>query len=400
MTGNTLTRSRRRFGWGAMVAGGLAMAWWAAPGLPVWRAPRASADTRAAGRSLFEHEWEPADALAHGDGLGPVFNARSCAACHFQGGIGGGGGNDHNVMAFEAMPTKDRPEVEGGLIHKFAVANTFLEDHEGLRRFYPIVPGGLKVVGNCQILTRDLDPIRTESVNSTALFGAGWVDRISARSITHQSLRKSLESITAELGSKFDGIPTGRYRVLPDGRVGKFGWKGQFASLEEFVAAACANEVGLGNPMRPQAKPRVEVSYPDVAADLDRTQFGSLVAFVATLDRPVERLPEGTIERDQAARGSALFRQIGCAHCHTPDMGAWSAFTAISCCTASTTGPKDEVLMGPRSWTCRCPRSILGPMNGRRRRCGAWRTPPRTSTMVTRRRWKRRSSDTTAARPR
>ena len=40
---------------------------------------------------MFEREWQPNDPLAHGDGLGPVFNAKSCAACHFQGGVGGGG---------------------------------------------------------------------------------------------------------------------------------------------------------------------------------------------------------------------------------------------------------------------------------------------------------------------
>ena len=45
-----------------------------------------------AGRALFEHEWVPHDPLApEGDGLGPVFNAASCVACHHQSGPGGGG---------------------------------------------------------------------------------------------------------------------------------------------------------------------------------------------------------------------------------------------------------------------------------------------------------------------
>ena len=39
------------------------------PGLPVLWGPWASAETRAAGRELFEHEWQPNDPLAHGDGL-------------------------------------------------------------------------------------------------------------------------------------------------------------------------------------------------------------------------------------------------------------------------------------------------------------------------------------------
>jgi mono/diheme cytochrome c family protein len=321
MRENILTKSRRRFSYGLSAALLLTAAWWATPGLPVLRAPRASAETREAGRAIFEHEWEPHDAMAHGDGLGPVFNARSCVSCHFQGGVGGGGGNDHNVMAFEAHPTEDRLEVAGGLIHKFAVANHLLEDRKSLQKFFPIIPGGLRVVEGCQVLTRDFDPIRTQSINSTALFGAGWIDRISSKNITHQSLKKSLVRIGKELQADFTGIPAGRYRVLPDGRVGKFGWKAQFATLEEFVAAACANEIGLGNPQMEQARPRVEVEYPPVAPDLDKPQFRALVAFVDTLPQPVRAIPDDDAGRRQAERGEQLFAEIGCAHCHTPEIG-------------------------------------------------------------------------------
>ena len=49
------------------------------------------AATSQAGRDLFMHEWTAGDALASGgDGLGPVFNAASCVACHRQSGRGAG----------------------------------------------------------------------------------------------------------------------------------------------------------------------------------------------------------------------------------------------------------------------------------------------------------------------
>src|SRR5947209_1317649 len=54
-----------------------------------------------AGAKLFKHDWKPADPLAAGgDGLGPVYNATSCVACHNQAGPGGGGGLEHNVTTF------------------------------------------------------------------------------------------------------------------------------------------------------------------------------------------------------------------------------------------------------------------------------------------------------------
>jgi CxxC motif-containing protein (DUF1111 family) len=295
--------------------------WTFSPGLPVFNGPRASKEVRDAGMELFRHRWEPHDPLAKGDGLGPVFNARSCVECHSQGGVGGGGDNSHNVTAFEAFPTQDRPELKGGLIHKFAVANHYLENKASIHQFFPIIPNGLRVEGNCQVFTRDFDPIATQSVNSTALFGAGWIDRISEKAILHESRKASLARVGRELNGNLDGMIPGRPRILPDGRVGKFGWKAQFASLEDFVAAACANEVGLGNPRMEQAKPMVRWRYPAVERDLGPDQFRALVAFVDTLPRPIESSPVDSERAGLAGRGKAIFREVGCAGCHIPDMG-------------------------------------------------------------------------------
>src|SRR5215510_8310129 len=50
------------------------------------------------GKELFTREWTAGDRRSHaGDGLGPVYNAQSCAACHRLGGIGGAGTNEANV---------------------------------------------------------------------------------------------------------------------------------------------------------------------------------------------------------------------------------------------------------------------------------------------------------------
>jgi mono/diheme cytochrome c family protein len=320
MVGNVLSETRRRVGYGMTVAIGFGLFWLVTPGLPVWWAPRASAQAKAQGLALFEHEWQVHDPIAKGDGLGPVFNGRSCVACHFQGGVGGGGANQHNVVSFELLPTKDRPVLKGGLIHAFAVENKFTEKMGTLRSMFPVIPGSVVIEGNCQVLVHDFDPLRTTSVNSTALFGAGWVDRLSGKTIHQLGLRKSVVHVTKELNGEFGGIMPGRPRVLPDGRIGKFGWKAQFASLEDFVAAACANEIGLGNPVMEQAKP-IGHNYPTVAADLDRKQFRHLVAFVDTLPRPIEVTPEDSSAAAIVAEGKSLFSQVGCASCHIPDIG-------------------------------------------------------------------------------
>jgi CxxC motif-containing protein (DUF1111 family) len=322
MRENVLARSRRRVGIGLSVLSVSWVVWMLTPGVPVLWAPRVDASVREAGLALFEHEWAPGDPLAAGDGLGPVYNERSCVACHFQGGVGGGGAAKQNVASFEALPAPGHSDVQGGVVHSFAVSMDCRETPAGLHDFFPVVKGGLKIVGGCTVQTRDFDPVQLQPVNPTALFGAGWIDRISGKSIVHQSRQRSWQVIGKEVvGAEVSGATPGRPRVLPDGRIGKFGWKAQFATLEEFVAAACANELGLGNPMMDQAKPWTRKGHEKVDADLDGSQFRALVGFCDMLPRPAEILPDDSRGRDQAGRGKALFGQIGCASCHTPDLG-------------------------------------------------------------------------------
>src|SRR4051812_46801162 len=59
-----------------------------------------TAQAVAAGGQLFAHEWTAKDPLTKGDGLGPVFNAKSCVECHNQGGPGGGGPVSKNVTVY------------------------------------------------------------------------------------------------------------------------------------------------------------------------------------------------------------------------------------------------------------------------------------------------------------
>ena len=76
--------------WLAVGTAVVALAFLGHAGMAWWNRP-SEADLRA-GENLFVHEWTPGDPLsAGGDGLGPVFNAKSCVECHFQGGRGGGG---------------------------------------------------------------------------------------------------------------------------------------------------------------------------------------------------------------------------------------------------------------------------------------------------------------------
>jgi hypothetical protein len=147
--------------------------------------------------------------------------------------------------------------------------------------------------------------------NPIALFGAGRVDAVPDT---------VLEAVARRRFSTFPEI-SGRVCRLPDGRIGRFGWKAQEATLEEFVLTACAVELGLEVPGRHQAGNPRDGAYRAPGLDLTREQCQDLVAFVRRLPAPAEH-PSATVgEAEAVLSGRATFEQIGCAACHAPKLG-------------------------------------------------------------------------------
>jgi CxxC motif-containing protein (DUF1111 family) len=112
----------------------------------------------------------------------------------------------------------------------------------------------------------------------------------------------------------------GRVSGLPDGRLGRFGWKAQIAGLDDFVRAACSNELGLEVPGEHQASlaPAMEFDLSALNLDMDNEQCDLLTRFVSRLAAPIRR-PD---ERRVPPWGYMVFESIGCATCHTPKLGA------------------------------------------------------------------------------
>jgi hypothetical protein len=320
-----LQDSRRYTAWGLAALAVLGVAYWLSPGLPVMIGPWAWSGQAERGRDLFAHEWTAHDPIAGGDGLGPVFNANSCAKCHFQGGLGGAGDSKGDVRHYIIRETKQNPAAEG-MVHFASVSKQYQESVSLLRSLYPVVKGSstTRRDGHCSytITIPDFDPVMVENLNATALFGAGWIDLISDKAIKHQQFSQTFKGTWVELTeAKFDIKPLGKARILSGGRVGKFGWKAQFATLEEFVAAACANELGLSTPIKDQPAPLGAASYVSPGVDMSWRQLRDMSAFIATLPKPVEVTPSDSTTAELAAHGKRLFTSVGCASCHVPDLG-------------------------------------------------------------------------------
>jgi CxxC motif-containing protein (DUF1111 family) len=281
-----------------------------------------------AGEVLFHHEWTVNDPLcAEGDGVGPVFNASSCVACHRQGGAGGSGGLEHNVTTFTV---RDKSGSREGVIHARHIGGeleTLQDVHSSLPPLArPTLDRILALPGQSnQHCVRFPSGVHISQRNTPALFGSKLIDEIPERIIVGGAHYQKLKWAGAP--SDDEDKPVGRALRLPNGKIGRFGWKAQMASLSDFVQAACANELGLSNPG--QAQPRhINPGYARATAtskrtglDLTTKQCDELTAFCASLPKPAEKL-SGDITAEQAQAGKKLFTKIGCAECHTPKLGS------------------------------------------------------------------------------
>ena len=281
------------------------------------------------GQTLFLHEWKVHDPLANGgDGLGPVYNATSCVACHNQHGPGGGGDTNHNVTTFVVQEMRlgcntTSVIVREGVVHSHAMN----VPPETLANVHPELPGIsrpqlfqlVSLPGAANQRIHAPHNVHLSQRNTPALFGASLIDGIPDRVLIANERKQRIKWGLAT--SKSEDLPVGRALRLPDGRVGHFGWKAQSASLSDFVQAACANELGLGNPGQAQPRPMSKPSYQPVKLDLTSEQCDQITSFVASLPRPIERLPESSLSAASVSEGKQLFTKIGCADCHTPNVG-------------------------------------------------------------------------------
>src|SRR5262249_15317394 len=144
-------------------------------GLRIMSRPRADQGTvdaamASAGKTLFTHEWTAGDPLAPGgDGLGPVFNANSCAACHHQGGVGGSGGLDNNVTLFSIRPEKPEDMPREGVLHAKATSGrvSLAQLQPGLQE---LSAPSLEKVLSFNVCNNS--PVRLSQRTTPALFGA------------------------------------------------------------------------------------------------------------------------------------------------------------------------------------------------------------------------------------
>lgn len=232
------------------------------PGLMAAAAAAGATSTEALGGFFFTRSYSPAE------GVGPLFNATSCDGCHGEPIVGGMSSSIFDVFFSGA---------HGGPATR-AHSITELGEHCGLSTGLP-------------------RNATSSSVRSTmTLRSTSLIDFVLPTEIVKN---QALEPAAVR----------GRPNILPDGRIGRFGWKANVATLIEFMGDAFRNEQGLTNGL--VRRDEVDGCGANrVKPELDAVPLVTTAAFLTTVDAPA---PSAAC---QSSTGATVFNNTGCADCH------------------------------------------------------------------------------------
>ena len=255
------------------------------------------------------------------DGLGPVFVAPSCEACH------AGDGKGHPVFtitrfgrtvgsSFDPMRAAGGPQLQDRAISGY-LAERLPAGVTGVSRFVaPAVTGlGFLEAVDDSTLLRLEDP---SDANGDGI--SGRVQLVSAGDLLARVI--SLEALAAE------GAPT-RGTAIGGQFIGRFGKKAQAVNLLHQVATAYHQDMGITSDLIPDEifNPQVGVfsgdgvPEPEVSANV----VNAVTFYIKTLRVP----PRRNVTRPDVMAGEPIFVATGCAACHLPTMTTGASHLAV-----------------------------------------------------------------------
>ncbi|MCB9791255.1 MAG: thiol oxidoreductase [Alphaproteobacteria bacterium] len=286
------------------------------------------------GNGFFTGNWVEAGASAESrDGLGPLFNARSCAGCHFEDGKGAPPeGEGPFVGLLLRLSVDGAPDpVYGGQLQDQALPDVPVEATPEVTW---IEAPGAYPDGAAYSLRRPVFTLHDPG------YGALPEDlEISPRLAPHMIGLGLLEAIPEEALAALedpddldgDGISGNRQRVMTaEGeRTGRFGWKAEAPDVAAQSAGAFAGDMGLTSALKPAddctaGQPEC-LEQPDGGRpELESEVFESVVLYARALAVPMRRDPESP----EVLAGRDLFHELGCAACHVPSFTTGDAALA------------------------------------------------------------------------
>ncbi|HWC19258.1 MAG TPA: di-heme oxidoredictase family protein [Terriglobales bacterium] len=270
--------------------------------------PEPAGDTFAVDQAAFE-EQDGVD-----KGLGPLYNAQSCASCH-QNPVTGG--------------ISQVTELRVG--HNDANGN-FVNPSISINDGQNTVPNRSLVndrstCPQAQERTPGTETIRTFRTSLNTL-GDGFVEAIDSNTLLAIANNQPSQS-GGRIAGEFIQVPV--LEAPGHIRGGRFGWKNQHASLLSFASDAYLNEQGITNRLNPTDTTNVCKTTTDPEDETDNIGLQDIDHFAifmrGTKAPPVDSVLLATSD---AQAGQQLFSSIGCNICHVTSITTAPTGTVIN----------------------------------------------------------------------
>lgn len=312
------------------------------------------------GNSFFRQNWvtSPASTTAR-DGLGPIFNSRSCAGCHFKDGRGRPpefeGERPTGLLMRLSLPGIGEhggplPDpVYGGQLQDEAIMGLAAEGVLAIS--YEETPFTFPD-GEVVMLRRPIylfsEPAYGEP-NPDMMFSPRVANHMIGMGLLEAVPEESILALADPDDEDGDGI-SGRPNYVWDvanGRtvLGRFGWKANEPTVAQQVAGAFLGDMGITTPLFPEQNCTDAIAGCSTAADggtpeIEPDDFQKVVLYSSTLAVPARR----DWTHPQVLQGKALFNEIGCTACHKPVL-ATGAHPTIPALSNQTIRPYTDLLL-------------------------------------------------------
>lgn len=302
----------------------------------------------ATGNSFFNQNWvsAPASTTAR-DGLGPLFNARSCSGCHFKDGRGRApisfGEHSTGFLIRLSVPGTDatggplsHPDF-GGQLQDISIQNVTAEG-EAIVTYTEIA--GTYADGTPYSLRQpayDIDFNDGISTTSGMMLSPRVANQMVGLGLLEALDEGTILAFADEFDSNGDGI-SGRPNYVWDvetqtTKLGRFGWKANQPNLKQQTAGAFVGDMGLTTTLFPNDECTSSqsdcLSAPNGGSpEVTDENLRKVVLYASSLAVPARRnWTDKTV-----LQGKQLFMYIGCASCHIPKMttGTHPVFDALS----------------------------------------------------------------------
>jgi CxxC motif-containing protein (DUF1111 family) len=170
--------------------------------------------------------------------------------------------------------------------------------------------------GGTALARHAVSPFRPEPSEEANFFERRQTPTTLGLGLLERIPRGTIEALADPDDLDGDGI-RGRLHRLQDGRIGRFGWKADVASIREFVRDAFSTELGMTVPEDPSSANGV-TSDGDQQTDpeVDSIAIDAITDFIASLAPPPRVHADQSLER----RGETVFAEVGCGQCHVPSL--------------------------------------------------------------------------------